>query len=59
MNTQGLTDKEVEENRKKYGSNTLSKIKSESLLSLFLESLGDPIIRILLIALGIKIFFLL
>ena len=54
----GLTNKEVEENRKKYGSNTLSKIKSESIFSLFLESLGDPIIKILLIALGIKTFFL-
>lgn len=58
MNTNGLTDKEVIESRKKYGSNTLSKIKSESLFELFLESLGDPIIKILLIALGIKIVFL-
>ena len=58
MNTFGLTDKEVAENRKKYGSNTLTKIKSESIFSLFIESLGDPIIKILLIALGIKIVFL-
>lgn len=58
MNTNGLTDKEVLESRKKYGSNTLSKIKSESIIELFLESLGDPIIKILLIALGIKIVFL-
>ena len=58
MNTNGLTDKEVEESRSKYGSNTLSKIKSDNLFHLFLESLGDPIIKILLIALGIKIVFL-
>ena len=54
----GLTDKEVEENRKKYGSNSLSKIKQESILQLFIESLSDPIIKILLIALVIKIVFL-
>ena len=58
MNNHGLSSKEVEENRKKYGSNTLSKIKTESLFSLFIESLGDPIIKILLIALGIKTVFL-
>ena len=58
MNTKGLTNKEVLESRKIYGSNTLSKIKKESLFELFLESLSDPIIRILLIALGIKIVFL-
>ena len=58
MNTNGLNNKEVLESRKKYGSNTLSKIKSESFLDLFLESLGDPIIKILLIALCIKIVFL-
>ena len=59
MNTSGLTDKEVIDNRNKYGSNTLSKIKSESFIELFLQSLGDPIIKILLIALVIKIVFLL
>ena len=58
MNTNGLNEKEVIESRNKYGSNTLSKIKSESIIELFLESLGDPIIKILLIALGIKIVFL-
>ncbi len=58
MNTNGLTDKEVLESRKKYGTNTLTKIKLDSFIDLFLESLGDPIIKILLIALGIKIVFL-
>lgn len=58
MNTNGLNEKEVLESRKKYGSNSLTNIKSESLLELFLESLSDPIIKILLVALAIKIFFL-
>lgn len=58
MNINGLNDNEVIESRKKYGNNTLSKIKSNSFLELFLESLGDPIIKILLIALCIKIVFL-
>lgn len=58
MNTKGLNEKEVLESRKKYGSNNLSNIKSETVFQLFLESLSDPIIKILLVALAIKIFFL-
>ena len=54
----GLTEKEVINNRKKYGTNKITSIKKETFISLFLESLGDPIIRILLIALGIKTVFL-
>ena len=54
----GLTDKEVIEKRKQYGSNQISKIKKDSFIRLFFVSLGDPIIRILLIALGIKLVFL-
>lgn len=54
----GLTKKEVIENRKKYGTNKITGKRQETFLSLFLESLGDPIIRILLIALGIKTIFL-
>ena len=58
MEFKGLNEKEVIENRKKYGSNTISKKRRETFLSLFIETLGDPIIKILLIALGIKIIFL-
>lgn len=58
MNIKGLTDKEVALNRKRYGSNELKKEKRHTVLKLFLESLGDPIIKILLIALGIKVVFL-
>ena len=54
----GLTNKEVIEQRKKYGSNKITKTKQKGIGKLFLESLGDPIIKILLIALGIKTVFL-
>ena len=58
MNTTGLSDKEVLESRKKYGSNSITKITPPTIFQLFIESLGDPIIKILLIALAIKIIFL-
>ena len=54
----GLTDEEVLENRKKYGSNELSKVKKEGFFRLLINTLGDPIIKILLIALAIKTVFL-
>ena len=54
----GLTDKEVLESRKKYGTNEINSTKMNSFLSLLIESLGDPIIKILLIALAIKTVFL-
>lgn len=58
-NKSGLTEKEVKENREKHGTNALSCVQSGGFWHLFLESLGDPIIKILLIALGIKVIFLL
>ncbi len=54
----GLTNAEVEVQRKKYGSNRLTEIKQKGFLKLLLESLGDPIIKILLVALSIKVVFL-
>lgn len=54
----GLTDKEVINNRSKYGSNKLTSKKKNTFLKLVIESLSDPIIKILLIALAIKILFL-
>ncbi len=57
-NTQGLTEEQVLENRKKYGSNQITTLKRETFFSLFIESFSDPMIRILLIALGIKTIFL-
>ena len=54
----GLTKKEVLEARKKYGTNELSHKKQKSFLGQLIETLGDPIIKILLIALAIKTVFL-
>ena len=54
----GLTDDEVLKSREKYGSNQITNKKKNSFLKLFIETLGDPIIRILVIALGIKLVFL-
>lgn len=51
----GLTDKEVIESRNKYGTNEITKRKQNTFMHLLLESLGDPIIKILLIALAIKV----
>lgn len=58
MKSKGLSEQEVIESRKKYGSNSLVEKKPVSFLKLFIESLGDPIIKILLIALAIKVIFL-
>lgn len=57
LNT-GLTSIEVAKSRNKNGSNELTKHKKNNFLRLLIESLNDPIIKILLIALGIKIVFL-
>ena len=56
--TNGLTNEEVLKNREKYGSNNIKINNSNTFFSLLLESLGDPIIKILLIALMIKVVFL-
>ncbi len=58
MNTNGLTEEEVIKYRKMYGSNELVKKKKNSFISLLIESLGDPIIKILLIALAVKVVIL-
>ena len=56
--TNGLTDDEVLKSRREHGNNALKEIKTNSFWHLFIESLGDPIIKILLIALAIKVIFL-
>lgn len=55
----GLTDNEVLESRKRFGANTITSKKKTSFLKQYIAALGDPIIRILLIALAIKMVFLL
>ena len=57
-NTNGLNNDEVKESRKKYGNNSITGKNKTTFLSLFIETLGDPIIKILLIALAIKTIFL-
>lgn len=54
----GLSNKEVAQNRLKYGSNVLNHKKKNSFIKLIFESFSDPIIKILLLALAIKIIFL-
>ncbi len=54
----GLNDEQVIESRKKYGSNEINRAKKDSFLKLLISTLGDPIIKILLIALAIKTVFL-
>ena len=53
----GLSDNEVTESRKKHGSNELTKKRGKSFLQAFLANLGDPVIRILLLALGVNLIF--
>lgn len=57
-NTNGLKDEEVKQSRKKYGSNGINEKNKNTFFNLFIETLGDPIIKILLIALAIKTIFL-
>ncbi len=57
-NTNGLKEDEVKESRKKYGSNSINEKNKNTFFNLFIETLGDPIIKILLIALAIKTIFL-
>ena len=49
-NLKGLTAEQVEESRRKYGSNILTPPEKTSLWKQFLEKFEDPIIRILLLA---------
>ena len=54
----GLTNKEIEDSKKKYGSNIIEGQKKRTFIDLIIESLNDPIIKILIIALGVKLLFL-
>lgn len=58
INKNGLTSDKVIKNRKKYGNISLTKKNNDTFFKLLLETLSDPIIKILLIALGIKTIFL-
>ena len=53
----GLTDEEVKRSRELHGSNALEKEKTKGFMGKFIENLSDPIIKILLIALGVQVIF--
>ena len=54
----GLSDNEVIESRNKYGTNEITQIKKNTFWHMLIESFADPIIKILLIALAIKVIVL-
>lgn len=60
MKFSGLTSKQVEESRRKYGSNSLTQIPPDPLWKKILEGFKDPMIMILLVALVVQVvlFFL-
>ena len=60
MKLTGLTTKQVEESRKKHGSNSLTQIPPDPLWKKILEGFKDPMIMILLVALVVQVvlFFL-
>ena len=51
----GLTDEEVRASRDKYGDNSIPIQKGQTFFKKFLSSFADPIIRILIGALVLKI----
>ncbi len=53
----GLTDKQAEESKAKYGDNRLSELKSETFWDKLKDNFGDPMIKILCVALIINIVF--
>lgn len=54
----GLTSQQVNESRLKHGSNKMTPPRRRGFFSHFIENLGDPVIRVLLLALGVNILFL-
>ncbi|MCX7714244.1 MAG: cation-translocating P-type ATPase [Clostridia bacterium] len=52
--SKGLSNREVEERREKYGKNALEEGKKKSLFMLILDQINDPLIYILIIAAGIS-----
>lgn len=53
----GLTDKQAEESKSKYGDNRLSELKSETFWDKLKDNFGDPMIKILCVALIINVVF--
>ncbi|HCC07022.1 MAG TPA: calcium-translocating P-type ATPase, PMCA-type [Clostridiales bacterium] len=57
VNNIGLNEEQVVESRNKYGSNSLSEVKSEGFWDKLKNNFGDPMIRILCVALAINVIF--
>jgi calcium-translocating P-type ATPase len=55
----GLNGGDVEESRQNFGSNGLTELKQESFFAKLLMNLSDPIIKILIVALGLNLVFVL
>lgn len=55
MKTFGLTDAQVAESKQKYGDNRLSEHQSETFLDKLKENFGDPMIKILCVALIVNV----
>lgn len=53
FNIKGLTSEEVLSSRKLNGSNKITEKKKTTIFGLIIEAMNDPIIKILLIALGV------
>ena len=53
----GLNAKQAEESKEKYGDNSITQTKKKSFFRQFLSNFGDPIIKILLIALALNVLF--
>ena len=54
----GLTQEEVLQSRKEHGANILTQKKGKSFVGQFFSNLNDPVIRILLFALGVNLLML-
>lgn len=56
-NIKGLTATEAEESAKKYGKNIISNKKKKTFFDVYWDKYNDPIIKVLLLALGINVMF--
>lgn len=57
MKFTGLTEEQVEESKKKYGDNSMTEKETESFWSKLKDNFGDPMIKILCVALLINVVF--
>ena len=54
----GLSASEVERSRQEHGRHVFSHSRKKSFLRVFFSNLGDPVIKVLLIALGLHLILL-